>query len=248
MPIRTLKTMLFPHVGLTELKKVITYPSGIVLILANIIVLLGVIFSGWNALTVITLYWAEIGIVGFYTMIKMEMAKKIQNPAEHFFPTMTPRFLKEHFFTAKLLALLFFLIYFGILMLAYISLIFAIFLPTLALPNTPGHLLPHYINQIMNIALLEGVYIGLAVLFISHGVSFATNFIGRKEYEHESLIAGATSPLPRLIVVHIILLLGIAIVVYWKGDILLPLTLVVIGKTVLDLLGHANERKLFETI
>ena len=50
-------------------------PSGLVLVLVNLIPLFGTLFLGWNAYDIIFLYWFENIVVGFYTVLKMSHAR-----------------------------------------------------------------------------------------------------------------------------------------------------------------------------
>ena len=49
--------------------------SAVLLLLANLIPLVGVLFFGWSLLTILVLYWLENGIVGFWNVPKIILAK-----------------------------------------------------------------------------------------------------------------------------------------------------------------------------
>jgi hypothetical protein len=49
--------------------------SALLLIVANLIPLIGVLFFGWSLWTVLVLYWVENGIVGFWNVPKILLAK-----------------------------------------------------------------------------------------------------------------------------------------------------------------------------
>jgi len=42
--------------------------SAIVLLVANAIPVIGVLFFGWSLLTILVLYWLENGIIGFWNV------------------------------------------------------------------------------------------------------------------------------------------------------------------------------------
>ena len=48
-----------------------------VLVASNAIPLVGVIFFGWDLQEILLLYWAEIGIIGVFTLLKMVMAAEL---------------------------------------------------------------------------------------------------------------------------------------------------------------------------
>ena len=49
--------------------------SAIVLVVANVIPIVGVLFFGWSLITILVLYWLENGIVGFWNIPKIALAQ-----------------------------------------------------------------------------------------------------------------------------------------------------------------------------
>src|SRR3712207_5035022 len=49
--------------------------SAVLLLAANLIPLVGVVFFGWSLLTILVLYWLENGIVGLWNVPKIILAK-----------------------------------------------------------------------------------------------------------------------------------------------------------------------------
>jgi len=56
-------------------RRTATSRSALVLLVANLIPLVGVVFFGWSLLTVLVLYWVENGIVGFWNVPKIILAR-----------------------------------------------------------------------------------------------------------------------------------------------------------------------------
>ncbi len=56
-------------------RRTATSRSAIVLLIANLIPLVGVLFFGWSLLTILVLYWLENGIVGVWNVPKIVMAQ-----------------------------------------------------------------------------------------------------------------------------------------------------------------------------
>ena len=56
-------------------RRTATSRSAILLLLANLIPLVGVLFFDWSLLTILVLYWLENGIVGFWNVPKIIMAR-----------------------------------------------------------------------------------------------------------------------------------------------------------------------------
>ena len=49
--------------------------SAILLVIANVIPIVGVLFFGWSLITILVLYWLENGIVGFWNVPKIALAQ-----------------------------------------------------------------------------------------------------------------------------------------------------------------------------
>lgn len=147
------------------------------LIMANIIPIFGVMFYDWKFAPILILYWLETIVIIFYTALKI-----------YFFPgyvkvvlaqptlddqVIIPRKKAQEFQSVvnkfqnrfKLTWIIFFLLGFGI----YIALTgFFIF-----------YLIPeHHFGN--------GIWAALTALFISHGISFYYDYLGKEEYKKVS--------------------------------------------------------------
>src|SRR5215212_5927619 len=56
-------------------RRTATSRSATLLVLANLIPLIGVLFFGWSLITILVLYWLENGIVGLWNVPKILMAR-----------------------------------------------------------------------------------------------------------------------------------------------------------------------------
>ena len=56
-------------------RRTATSRTAILLVVANLIPLVGVLFFGWSLITILVLYWIENGIVGFWNVPKIVMAQ-----------------------------------------------------------------------------------------------------------------------------------------------------------------------------
>ena len=75
---------------------------------------------------------------------------------------------------------------------------------------------------------------------MSHGISFALNFVRRREYESETIATLMMAPYRRIIVMHLTLILGGGLVM--ALDTPAPaLALLVVLKTLTDLRAHRRE-------
>jgi len=77
-------------------------------------------------------------------------------------------------------------------------------------------------------------------LALSHAVSFAFNYIGTGEYKSALVPELMFRPYGRVMVLHVVILGG-GFLVQMLGSPLIPLALLVVLKTGLDLFGHLRE-------
>jgi hypothetical protein len=179
----------------------------IVLIIANLVSLFGVLFWGWSATLLLLAYWFESAIIGFFTVIKIIMAQKITSERSFHLSEKQSQLIKNMPISpiagrslnifAKLFMVPFFIVHFGGFMaghLVFIVVMFAI--------GGSGLSFEQIVPGLFTISLL------LISLFISHAYSFVTNFIGKKEYENISVGEAMMAPYPRIIVMHIAIIVG----------------------------------------
>src|SRR5439155_1546388 len=91
---------------------------------------------------------------------------------------------------------------------------------------------------------LRGVFVPLwpsfAALFISHGVSFFSNFLGKREYATASISEVMTAPYNRIMVMQLAIIFGGWIIMLLNAPSGAVVLLVVL-KTALDLRAHRKE-------
>jgi hypothetical protein len=188
--------------------------SSAVLVGANLMPLAGVLFLGWDLSTIMVLFWAESAVIGFYTALKIVMAEKL----------------------AAILGVPFFIGHFGGFMVMHFLFIYAFFIRG-AHAMGPG---PGARDALLRIFV--PLWTPLAALFVSHGVSFVSNFIGRREYEGASMQALMAAPYSRIMVMQMALIFGGWVVLLLKTPVP-ALALLVVIKTALDLAAHKKEHQ-----
>jgi hypothetical protein len=81
-----------------------------------------------------------------------------------------------------------------------------------------------------------------ASLFLSHGVSFVTNFLGKREYLAVSPSGQMGEPYSRVVVLHVTILAS-GFLIEILGTPLAALVLLVVLKTAIDLRAHLKEHR-----
>jgi hypothetical protein len=243
--------------------------SAIALIVANAIPLVGVAFFGWSLWTILVLYWVENGIVGFWTVPKILLARgsiigdvgKLTSVgfgrlasggsrALDLAAAAMPAGEVESAATGCLRVplTLFFLVHYGIFWLVHGLFVFALpnFLGAANNGIDPGF--PGVASDVVvrssgfgEIAW-SSVAIGAVALFISHGASFLFTYLGRGEYLRTSAPAQMVAPYGRVVVLHLTIIFG-AFVVALVGAPIGALVILVVLKTLLDLRIHLSTHR-----
>jgi hypothetical protein len=193
----------------------------LLLIVVNMIPLFGVLFFGWSLFSIMLLYWLENGIIGFFNIFKIALARA---PGSGF--TVNGRPVSP---SNKQLRIIFFIFHYGLFWTVHGIFVFVFF----GLSSSSG---------LFSGVGLRGVAIAAAALFLSHGVSFFVNFLGKEEYLTVSPDQQMTEPYSRVVVLHVTILAG-GFFADSLGAPLAALILLVLLKTVIDLLAHLREHR-----
>jgi uncharacterized protein DUF6498 len=187
--------------------------STIALLLANLLPLAGVLLGGWRLDQLMLLFWAESGVIAFYTVLKIAVVGRwlvaVAGP--------------------------FFLAHFGAFMAIHFLFIYELFVRGLRHSGPE----PRALEAIP--AVFAPLWPALLALFVSHGVSFAVNFLGRREHDGSRIMELMNAPYRRVMVMQLALIAGGGILMA-LGTPLPALVLLVALKIATDLRGHRNER------
>ncbi|MDO8472671.1 MAG: DUF6498-containing protein [Dehalococcoidia bacterium] len=195
-----------------DLKK----PSVIVLVLANLLPIYGVLFLNWEVLPILLLFWSENVIIGVFNVLKMTMCSP-SDPLQ---------------WTAKLFMIPFFSIHYGIFTLVHGLLIFILF-GGLVIQETESPDL----TMLRQVFGSYNLIWGFLSLFLSHGISFAVNYIRKGEYKQASLSNLMMQPYGRIMVLHLTIIFG-GLLVSALGSPVAGLIPLVVLKMVIDAVAH----------
>ena len=198
-------------------------PSAVALILANFIPIYGVLFLAWEAFPVILLFWFENVVIGFYNALKIVFAR----------PDDIGRWVGKVFMVP------FFAFHYG--MFCFVHGIFVVALfgggTTEALDN-PG------VGMFVGALSAAGVTWAAAALFLSHGFSFAWNYVKSGEYQRATIQNLMKQPYARVVVLHLVIIAS-GFLVLALGMPAVGLVLLVLLKIGVDLKAHLKERAKF---
>jgi hypothetical protein len=97
------------------------------------------------------------------------------------------------------------------------------------------------VRTLIEIAPREWI-VGLAAIFLSHGVSLCVNYFGKREYERETINSLMHAPYRRIVILHIAIIGG-GFFVLSLGSPLPLLVVLVVLKTGIDLFFHIREHR-----
>jgi Family of unknown function (DUF6498) len=152
--------------------------SVIALILANLLPLFGVWFLSWDIGQIMLLFWAESAIIGYYNLCKM---RRVGRWLILFYGP-------------------FFVGHYGAFMAAHLFFIYALFGNEIAGDAD--------ISSAQVFFDLQTLWPALLGLFISHGISYYTNFVKKRREAGRSITRQMQEPYRRVIIMHVTLIFG----------------------------------------
>jgi hypothetical protein len=213
-----------------------------VLLVANAIPVLGVLFFGWSLLMLLILYWLENGIVGFWSVGKIAFAAAPEGEGPDGLPA--PQTTSHSVFVV-----MFFCFHYGGFWIMH-GLAIVVIIAIAGLANLFRTLAVNDAAPLSSlVSSLGTIEVGpllfaAAVMFVSHGVSFVWNYILGGEYLKTTPDKQMLAPYGRVVVLHLTVLLGGALALA-LGSPLGVLIVLALGKAVLDLALYAREHRRF---
>jgi len=189
-------------------------PAVLALLAFNLIPIFGVVQLGWDAGTIVLLYWLENVVIGVLNLPRLFMSRRDDS-------------LTDRISTGGAIYLcVFFSVHYGMFCLGhYLFLADSFNLPPLG-----------------DSLLQTGILISLAGLAISHMISLVVNFFGKQEYLKRSANLQMFMPYTRIIILHVVVLIG-GIGAQATGNGWPLLLLLVVIKTAVDLAAHVAEHR-----
>jgi hypothetical protein len=193
--------------------------SAWVLVAANVLPLVGVLFWDWDVFALLVLCWMENVVVGVFFILRMMFAD-----------------LEEAALSVgKLFMVLFFCVHYGMFTAVHGVFVFTLF--------GQGRYRVDGLDALVPAARAAddyGLWVPLAVLFASHFFSFAWNYLYRGEFRSAKLTRLMVAPYSRVVVLHVAIILG-GIAAMALGSPLWALLVLVALKVALDLKAHVKE-------
>lgn len=233
----SLTANLLSSVRISDRKSIL---SVILIISANSVPVLGVIFLNWNPYFILFIYWGESLIIGFFNILKMLISGSVVDG----------KFSPSGFAAAAGLSA-FFTVHYGMFMFVHgiFLLIFMIISFSINIKNNSGSFDPSSVIFFMfhrKGHLLQTELSAVLALFISHLASFYMYFIRTAEYNHTNADNYMVRPYKRIIIMHLTIIFG-AIALFITGFKSAVFIIIWIGlKIVFDLKMHFRETNIID--
>lgn len=199
--------------------------AGAGLVVANLVPLVGVLFYGWNAHTILVVYWLESGVVGVESIPKIRRADGEDDPEELPSMSFNDRSVKSFVGDPNSDIAGFFASHYGGFWLVHGVFVFVF---PLAVTSEA--------------ASLEVIPLALFGLVVYHAVSYRLNYVEGREFERTGPVTQMIEPYRRVLVLHVTIVLGF-FAIGTLGAPAFALAVMVLAKTVLDFWGHWREHE-----
>ncbi len=199
--------------------------SILTLLITNSIPLVGVLYYQWNVFSLMIAYWLENAVIGVFTVLKMQKARggmigesvyqmKVNGEL------VTPDTSKMGS-GAQAFFIPFFMMHFGMFTAVHGIFVIAFFF-------SPD-------------ASFLGILLTFLSMIFSHYVSYQMNYLGKAEYLTTSVGKLFVIPYPRVIVMHLVVILGGMLAMNHQTT--AALVLLVALRTLADVGGHMFEHR-----
>ena len=157
--------------------------SAVALLLANLLPVAGVLFLDWDVFSLLLLFWLENVYIGLFNVVRIVTAAGVRNG-------------RGRLFTA-----LFFITHYGGFTAGHGFMLLMVFGPQPSKQELAD-------LQFMLGLLGDGLWLGAAVLFLSHLFSLIMNYFVGGEFRQLSARQAMAAPYARVVLLHVSLLVG----------------------------------------
>ncbi len=191
----------------------------LLLIAANLLPVVGVVYWGWDVFSILFLFWCENVAIGLFGIIR------------------TAIFAMRRSKIGGLFTSAFFTVHYGGFMFGHVMVLMGLFLVRTDASRASMSDIEYVLSGFNG-----WTWAAVAALFISHAWSFVQNFLGNREFESMSAMDAMTMPYKRMVVTHVALIAG-GFLLIGLDQPLAGLLLLLGMKITLDVVFHRREHK-----
>lgn len=191
-----------------------------ILFAMNLIPIAGVYFFSWDVGTLLLLYWLETVIVGLFNIPKMLSCQGVAENSK-----------SKMGLGGKLFLCAFFTVHFGGFSFGHYAFLGSFF-----------DAVPPLFELGKTLFSATGLLFATLGLLVSHLISMGINFYGKQEYKTRSPDTQMFIPYGRIVIMHVVIIIGGALVQSFGAPVL-ALILLVVLKIGIDLFAHGAEHQ-----
>lgn len=191
----------------------------LLLIAANLLPVVGVVWWGWDVFSILFLFWCENVVIGVFGIAR------------------TAVFAMRKSIPGGLFTSVFFTVHYGGFMFGHLMVLMGLFLVRADQNSNLVSDIEYVLSTFDRWTLLA-----IAALVVSHAWSFVQNFLGKREYESLSTLGAMAMPYKRMAITHVALIAGGFLLVALDQP-SAGLVLLLGMKIALDVVFHRREHK-----
>ena len=193
--------------------------SILLLIAANLLPVIGVVYWGWDVFSILFLFWCENVVIGAFGILRTAIFAMRLNKVGGLFTS------------------LFFTVHYGGFMFGHVMVLMSLFLVRSDKSRDSMSDFEYVLS-----GFDRWTWAAIAALFVSHAFSFVRNYLGKREYEAMSTMGAMAMPYKRMVITHIALIAG-GFLLTSLNQPLAGLLLLLGMKIALDVVFHRREHK-----
>jgi len=195
--------------------------SAIWLVAVNVLPIIGVLLLKWDVGILLWLYWIESAVLGLLNIPKI-LSCQGQDKNQS----------RKAGIGGRIYLAVFFAVHYGMFCMGHLIFLTSYF-----------DTIPKLTEMFGGLTAMTGVWMSLIGLTVSHIISMVKNFYGKAEYVKRSPSTQMFIPYGRIVIMHFVIIFG-GILVQAFGAPILALILLVLLKTIIDLVSHNVEHVL----
>ena len=194
-------------------------PSILVLVCANLLPVVGVVWWGWSVFSVMLLFWLENMIVGILNIPRILFARGDGDE-------------KRGRLFSRLFTAVFFSVHYGMFTFAHGVFVFSLFGEGIGEDPSP--------QLVYQLVLEYQLYWAVLALFVSHLMSLVLNYFLSGEYRTATVKKMMHKPYSRIVVLHLGIIFGGIVLDLLQAPVFGLIVLIVV-KIVVDVRAHMKE-------
>ena len=203
-------------------------PSALLMVAGNLVPLAGVLFFGWNLLAVMLAFWLDNVAIGIFAAGRILFARVDGKTASGHSTAVTRAYVAASF-----------ALQYGFVGLVHGLLVIGLF--GLVGEKLAGEAVPELDVYVSAVLRQPEILIAAIAALLTRGIDFVTGYLRPRAYERADIGKEQSAPYRRVILLHVVVVLGGGIALALRSPVV-ALVMLVLLKTAGDLIGDARAK------